>query len=588
MGLTDKEILEQAREHYKTADEGWRDIYRLALDDMRFAYNIDDGQWPDDVRRDRKGRPMLTINKLLKFVRRLRGEAAQNRPRISVIPVDDRADPPRAKLYDGLIRQIEYLSDAPVAYDTAYLGAVSGSVGFFRIVTEYEDEWSFNQDIRIKRITNPFSVHLDPAAREFTLTDGNFAFVEDYLTDKEFKRKFPAADPTNFRGGPGEGQGYDDWFSENKIRIAEYFYKDTRPAKIALVETLGADGKTWVRGPVELTKAAKEQLSVAVNQKLARVLDERDTTFTTVRWCKLNGAEVIEKRDWAGKHIPIIPMFGDEVVIDGKRHILSLIRDAKGPQQMYNYWSSAATETMALAPKVPFIVAAKQIEGFEPEWEDANTKNRMYIRYKPIPGLQKPSREQQIQIPTGIVAMMQNTAAELEDQLGLYEASKGAPSNERSGRAIMARVAQSDKGTFVFFDNEARAIIYAGRQLIDLIPKIYDTKRALQVRGEDGEPELVQVNVPTGRTRPDGQPELENDLTVGKYDLISTVGASYSSRRQEMVEMMIQSMQYAPQLAAVIAPLVFKYSDWPGANEVEAELKKLLAAMPAEATTGGT
>ena len=302
------------------------------------------------------------------------------------------------------------------------------------------------------------------------------------------------------------------------------------------------------------------------------ITKEREMDVEVVKWCKLNGAEILEESEWPTNDIPIIPMFGDEVVCDGKRYYISLARGAKGPQQMYNYWATAATETVALAPKMPFIVDHRQIKGFENEWEEANIKNRMYIRYNAVAGLNKPAREPQAQVPAAIMNMMQATAYDVEDHLGQYESSKGETSNERSGKAIMARVRQTDKGTYLFVDNSTRAKVAAGRQIIKLIPKIYDTQRAMRIRGEDGSEQLVQVNKPA--LMPNGQVGKENDLTVGQYDLIATVGASFSSKRMEMVEMMMQAMQYAPNLAMVIAPLMFKFSDMPGAQEIYAEVKK--------------
>jgi hypothetical protein len=286
----------------------------------------------------------------------------------------------------------------------------------------------------------------------------------------------------------------------------------------------------------------------------------------------MTGAEVLKEGDWPGKYIPIIPVFGDEIVVNGKRYYLSLIRGAKDPQRMYNYWATSATETVALAPKVPFIVDYRQIQGFENEWEESNRTNRTYIRYKTVAGLQKPSRERQAEVPTGIISMMNSTAFDIEDHLGRYESSAGAPSNERSGRAIATRIAQSDKGTFTFVDNMQRAIVFAGKQLIDLIPKIYDTPRTVPVMTDNGDVQLLQINQPVVSTT--GEVSVANDLTVGNYDLIARPGAFYGSRRMEMVTMMVEAMQYAPALAPIIAPLVFKYSDWPGSQEIHAKLQE--------------
>ena len=169
--MTSEQLLEEAKENYRTASEIWAPIYSLAKNDTQFVYDVGDGQWPEDVRRARESRPMITVNKLQKFVRQLRGDQMQNRPRVKVIPVDNSGDVIKAELYNSLIRMIEYRSSAEIAYDTAYANSIASSIGFFRLVTQYSDGNSFDQDIYIKRILNPLSVHFDPTATEFNYED---------------------------------------------------------------------------------------------------------------------------------------------------------------------------------------------------------------------------------------------------------------------------------------------------------------------------------------------------------------------------------------------------------------------------------
>jgi hypothetical protein len=556
------DIISEAKENYKTACEGWKDIYDSAREDLKFTYDVDSGQWPDNIKADRGNRPTITVNKLQKFVRQCRGDFSQNRPSMKVIPVDDKADVKMAELYNGILRQIEYTSNAPVIYDTAYSCSLAGSIGYFRISTEYTDDNSFDQEIKLKRILNPLSVHLDPFATEFNFEDAEYGFVEELLDNKLFERLYPKANKHEFKGEGNNLLG--EWMLQDKIKICEYFKKEYFTTKIGLV----SDG--------QIVKLDKKTIEL-INADGLKIIRERDVQEHRVKWYKINGAEILDETDWAGSGIPIIPMFGDEVVVDGKRYYLSLIRGAKGSQQMYNYWASAATENVMLTPKTPFIIDHRQIRGFESEWAEANLKPKMYLRYNAIAGINKPTREPQTQVPAAIIQMMQSTAYDIEDHLGRYEASKGAASNERSGKAIIARINQSDKGTFTFVDNASRAIIAGLRQIVDLIPKIYDTPRALNILGENGERGVAQVNQPA--VGANGEPAIANDLTVGKFDVIATVGASFGSKREEMVRMLIESMQYAPMLAPVIAPLIFKYSDWPGAQEVAAKIEQAVVAQ---------
>jgi hypothetical protein len=553
-----EDIIKEARERYKVAVDGWEHIYTSAKDDLQFTYDVGEGQWSDADRQKRAGRPCITVNKLQKFVRQLRGDFMQNRPSMKVIPVDDKADVQTCELYNGLIRQIEYLSNAPKVYDTAYAHSAACSIGYWRILTQYESEDSFNQEIRIKRILNPMSVHFDPFATEFNLEDAQYCFVEELVDKKDFERLYPKADVSDFSGESENLLG--SWLQEDKVRVCEYFYKEKVKKKIALL----SDGST-----VELSDKINAEL---IRRNGLFIIKEREVDTHVVKWCKLNGTEILEESEWAGSSIPIIPMFGDEVIVDGKRYYLSLIRGAKGSQQMYNYWASAATENLMLTPKTPFLVDHRQIKGFEEEWNDSNLTSRIYLRYNAIANLAKPSREPQTQVPQAIVQMMQSTAYDIEDHLGRYEASKGEAGNERSGKAIIARIAQSDKGTFTFVDNAANSIIAGLKQIVELIPKIYDTPRALNVLGENGERGLVPVNQPV--VGDSGEIVTQNDLTIGKYDVIASIGASFGSKREEMVKSMIEAMQYAPALAGVIAPLIFKYSDWPGAQEIAGKLEE--------------
>ena len=562
--MKDEELLLEAKDRYEVSSTGWSRIYNEFTDDMRFAYDVDGGQWPDEIRseRERSGRPINTVNKIQKFLRQIRGDQQQNRARIKTIPVDSKADVRMAGLYNDLIREIEYLSDASTVYDTAYACAIAGSIGYFRINTKYVDDLSFDQDITLQRIPNPVSIHFDPAAIGFMFEDAKYCFHEEWVDKKDFQKKYPSAGTQNF-GSADSGAGV--WLTDDQIQVMDYFYKE--PVVKKIVQLQGG----------EVIELSKEITPEYITTNGGIIIKERTVETHKVMLAKITGTDVLKKEEWPGKYIPIIPVLGDEIIVNGKKYYLSLIRGAKDPQRMYNYHASAATEAIGLAPKSPFIVDHRQIKGFETEWAEANRTNRMFIRYNAVAGLNKPSRESQTEVPAGIMAMMQSTAFDIEDHLGRYEASKGQASNERSMVAIRERNMQSDKGMFVFVDNLTRSIIYAGRQLIDLIPKIYDTQRALRDMDQAGNQSMVEVNTPV--MGPDGEIGVENDLTVGKYDLIATAGASYDSKRQEMVEMMVQAMQYAPDYAGLLVPLVFKYSDYPGSEEISAEITKGIQAM---------
>jgi hypothetical protein len=281
----------------------------------------------------------------------------------------------------------------------------------------------------------------------------------------------------------------------------------------------------------------------------------------------MSGAQVLETNDWAGKYIPIIPVYGDEIDVEGKRYFRSLIRDAKDAQRMFNYWRTTSTELVALAPKAPFIGPKGAFVTDSAKWETANTKTWPYIEFD---GPQAPQRQPFAGVPAGSLQEALNASDDMKAIMGMYDASLGARSNETSGKAIMARQREGDVATFHFIDNLARGIRHAGRVLIDLIPKIYDQPRVMRLMGEDGTPHVAQVNAP----QPDGSRLL--DLTLGKYDLTVNSGPSFTSRREEAATQMTELLRSFPQAAPFIGDILAKNLDWPGADEISKRLKAML------------
>jgi hypothetical protein len=541
-------------------------------------------QWPQDVLATRgsvqgqtvNARPCLTINKLPQHVRNVTNEQRQNRPSGKVIPADDRADPEVAEIFDGIVRHIEYMSDADVAYDTACDNQVTFGEGYIRLLTEYCDEDTFDQDIRIGRIRNAFSVYMDPMIQDPCGSDARYCFITQDITISEFERMFPDATPITTLRTQGVGDasmGY--WLNEDVIRIAEYFYVDEVKATLNLYP----GGMTAFKGSFE----ARQMEAMGMEP-----LRTRESSKRVVKWMKTNGFEVLEERDWVGKYIPVVRVVGNEFEVDGEIHISGLVRNAKDAQRMYNYWVSQEAEMLALAPKAPFIGYGGQFEGYEHQWKTANTQNWPYLEVNPDAtdgagnSFPLPQRAQPPMAQQGLIAAKMGASDDIKATTGQYDPSLGATSNERSGRAILARQAQSDTGTYHYVDNLARAIRHVTRQIIDMIPKIYDTQRIARIIGMDGQTSMAKINP----MQPEPVRELkdQNGITiekiynpgVGKYDVVVTTGPSYLTKRQEAMDAMSQILQGSPQLWAVAGDLFVKNMDWPGAEELAERLRKTI------------
>jgi hypothetical protein len=556
------------------------------LDDLRFYAGSPDNhwQWPADVLATRgavqgqtiNARPCLTINKLPQHVRQVTNDQRQNRPSGKVIPADDRADPQVAEIYNGMVRHIEYISDADVAYDTACENQVSYGEGYIRIITEYCDDNTFDQDIKIMRVRNSFSVYMDPTIQDPCGADAKWCFVTEDLQREEYERLFPDASPISSLQTLGIGdQSISIWINEDTVRIAEYYYIEYEKATLHLYP----GNITAFEGSPE----AKQLKMMGVKPVRTRQVDAK-----RVKWCKTNGYEFLEKSDWAGDYIPVVRVVGNEFEVDGKLYVSGLVRNAKDAQRMYNYWTSQEAEMLALAPKAPFIGYGGQFEGYEMQWKTANTQNWPYLEVNPdvTDGngavLPLPQRAPPPLPQTGLIQAKMGASDDVKSTTGQYDTSLGATSNERSGKAILARERQSDTGTYHYVDNLARAIRHVTRQLVGLIPKIYDTQRVARIIGLDGDTEMVKLD-PT-QQEPVKEIRDENNIVidkiynpgVGKYDVVVTTGPSYMTKRQEALDAMGMILQSNPQLWQVAGDLFIKNMDWPGAQEMAKRFEKII------------
>jgi hypothetical protein len=556
------------------------------IDDLRFYAGSPDNhwQWPADVLATRgavqgqtiNARPTLTINKLPQHVRQVTNDMRQNRPGAKVIPVDDNADVEVAEIFNGMIRHIEYISDADVAYDTACENQVSYGEGYITLMTEYCDENTFDQDIKIGRIRNSFSVYMDPLIQDPTGADAKYCFITEDLTKAEYERQYPDAAPISTLQSLGVGdQSISNWLNEDTVRIASYYYIDYDKTKLNLYP----GNQSAFEGTPE-DKMLKDMFGKPVKSRMS----ERPR----VMYCKINGYEILEQKEWAGKWIPVIRVIGNEFEVDGRIYISGLVRNAKDAQRMYNYWVSQEAEMLALAPKAPFIGYGGQFEGYEDKWKTANTNNWPYLEVNPdvTDGqgavLPLPQRAQPPMASSGLLQAKAGASEDIKSTTGQYNASLGMGSNERSGKAILARQREGDVGTFHYGDNLTRAVRHVARQLVDLIPKIYDTQRIARIIGEDGETKMVKIN-------PD-QPQPVNKIVneqgiviekiynpgVGKYDVVATTGPGYATKRQEALEAMAQLLQGNPQLWSVAGDLFVKNMDWPGAQEMSKRFAKTI------------
>lgn len=570
------DILSEAQEAFKLCEDRESENREAWLECTQFVAEPEKHQWPEAVRKRREeaGRPCMVIDKLGEVVRQVVNDARQNKPAIKVHPADDKADPKTAELINGLIRNIEVTSRADQAYDTALENAVTGGWGYLRVATEYTDDNSFDLDLRIKRVANPLSIYGDPYSVETDSSDWDTAFEAELLPKKQFEAQYKGADPVDW----SEFDGVEaPWCSEDQVMVARYWKREVTSHNLLML----SNGEAIREDVYAEQKAMYDSLGVAV------VGQPRPIRSHKVCHYLMTGAEVLEKGDWAGRYIPIVPVYGRDFNVEGRRVIRSLVRNALDAQRGYNFARSSVAELIGYAPKTPFIGQVGSFLTDKHKWDTANQESWPYIEHDgPVP----PQRQPFAGVPAGLTQEALNFADDIRTTTGIHQASLGIPSNETSGKAILARQREGDVSTFDFSDNLSRAIEHVGRILIDLIPVVYGPERIIRTLGLDG----AVATVPLGKPVVVGQQPAQQqdpatgqmievmqdithiyDLSLGKYDLTVETGPSYTTKREEAAEGMIELMRALPASAVVIGPRLAKALDWEGADEIAAEMKLL-------------
>jgi hypothetical protein len=568
---TDKDaLIKEAKAYLELCAKVDGDNRDAGLDDLR---KLAGDHWDDKDKRQREldRRPCLTINKLPTFLHQVTNDQRQNVPSIKVSPVDSNADIDTAETIQGMIRHIEYSSNADVAYDTAVNSAAAIGFGYFELIMDYCTPTSWDQDIKFHRIRNSFTVYMDPMSEEPDGSDQKRCMITSKMSRTDFKREYPDADASNegFPLGLGDSSN-SDWLGEDFVRIAKY-YRIEQMAATAVQLTNGETG--WKEDLVSMPPGVT-------------IKAERKSFRPKTMLYKITALDILESTEIKCQWIPVFPVYGDEIDLDGKVIRSGILRNAKDPSLMYDYWMTAATEEVAMRTRTPVVGAAGQFEGFEDDWEAANVRNIPFLEYNPtdLNGQLNPppQRQPMIDIPQGVLTMAMHANDNIKATTGLFDSSLGAMGNARSGLQERSQQRQGDMANFHFSDNLNRTVRHVGRCIISMIPNYYDAERIVRIMGEDDTIKPARINQPIPPEQQQPDPEtgaiktILNDMTVGEYDVTVSAGPSYSTLRQEAADSMIQFGKSWPKLMDIAGDKVVKAMDWPGATEISERIKKTI------------
>lgn len=585
----DQRIVQEAKGRFKRVEDYESDFWVLYVQDVKFALGDSDNgwQWPDDLRKDRETnkRPTLTVNKVGPLCRLITNDQRQNKSSVTIRPANDAASYDAAQIYEGLVRQIEYASNAQAIYDDVGDSQVEGGIGYCKVNTQYVDSdpppdadaASFDQECMIEPVPAHRNVYLDCDIKQKDGSDAEWAFIFDDVPDEEYDAQY--GDDV----APGAGDGLteaDNWTREGYTRVAEYYRIVKTPDE--LIWITDDDGNTSTFRKSEMPDAVRPLVSKLREEGDPERFKCRPVEKRQLEWYKIAGSRIVERRKLKGRYIPIARAVGIERVVDGKLVRKGHVRQLKDCQRMYNYNSSGQVEFGALQTKTPWVVAAASIQGQEQAWNNANRSNAAYLtfKHKDKDGDAMPA-PQRIDAPGTSPAFIQGMEIADKEMMmasGQFHDAQGKESNAISGKAIMQRQRQGDTATYHFIDGMALMIRHLGKILIDLIPLVYNTERVAQILGKDGKQQQVKID-PNAKQAYQKMEQDKDDIVAifnpgkGRYEVESDPGPSYATRRQEAWAAFVQIITGSPELINDIGDYMFQQADFPLADKIAERLR---------------
>jgi hypothetical protein len=565
LGITqDEKLLKEIRDNFDKDMAEWRPIRDEATTDMRYVAG---DPWDPIERKARKdeGRLCLSFDELGQYINQLVNSVKQNKRAIKVIPAGNGASDKTAEMRAGLIRQIEYRSNAQSAYTTGFENAVQRSYGFWRVITKYKDpRKTADRELRIQRIPNPDTVLLDQFCKEADCSDMEHAFVLESYTEEEFARKWPNAEKKSFDSA--DMALAPAWIKAGRVQVAEYWKVKHNKRVVADFPDGSVQPLDEIGSPAYDPKTRTLALSGAPPIQVigVREIDERSVCQYIT-----NGVEILEENDWPGTLIPIVPVYGKELYIDrgagAKRELMSLIRLARDPLTLYCSYRTQQAETAKMSPMTPWVGYEGQFDT-ETDWA---TLHKIPTAYAEVKAMLDASGQAVLPLPQrqtydppiqSLELGAEAARRAIQAAMGINALPTAAQrNNEKSGVALERISTQSAQGSFHFIDNFDIALELTGRILNELIDSVYDTEgREEGIRKPDDTYKIIKMN--TSQPYPDEAGNANHyPVSVGQHEVTISTGPSYQSQREEANAFMDTLANAHPELFARFADLAIKH-----------------------------
>lgn len=548
----------------------------MASEAVRFVHGRN-GQWEDDVfsaTGDKK--PRYTFDQASPVVNQIAGEIEQADFGIKVAPTGGEATEDLAKLYDGMIRNIQNVSEATKIYNAAGRKMVTSGIGGWRVKHDFVDADSFDMDLMITPLLDfGCRVWFDRTAKEQDKSDAKHCHVIQPMSLSDYNDKFPDGSESSVGLSICSTQNNVDFgYNADDIFIGQIYYKKEVKRTLVLMTdgSVREDNDDFKKIEDEL---AEKGITVDVDDNGERRERKRNKIVVMSRLFDANDW-LIEPEETVFSHVPVVPVYGNYDIEQNVTYYYGAVEKMMDPQRVMNYSLSREIEEGALAPRAKWWMTLKQMAGFEKTLATLNTNADPVQGYNHDP--EAPGAPQQsggAQINQGLRVLSESMSMMITKVAGLFSANMGDNPGLQSGVAIKSLQDKGDTGTVKYFSSLEVGICHTGKILVGAIPIVYDTKRQVRITQEDGTAEMTVVNdkifdEETNAFVP------SNDLSIGKYDVTCSAGPSFQNRQQEAVTGILEASQVNPAIMEVGGDILTRNMSFPGAEQISERLRAQL------------
>lgn len=532
----------------KEAQDSEQDL-REAAKEAQLFITAPNGQWEPEWYDKCRDKPRYTFDQTTPIVKQIYGDIRDSDFAVEVEPRDTNATKDYAQFREGLIRNIEKISNARYVYSNAAKNMVVGGIDHWLLETDYVDENSFDQDIFIKPIYNSaFRVWFDPAAQERDRSDAKYAFLLSSLTKNDYDEQFPEGSGL----GVGDSSQSEVYYEKaDQIEIGHMYYKKNKPKWLIKTNF----GRVFT---LEEYEEVRDALAMAGEYET----DRKQRTDTTVYMRKFDGGGwLADEEETVFDSIPIVPVYGNYNVIENKPIYHGAVMKLMDAQRVFNYSLSREIEEGALAPRAKLVMTPKQIEGHTDELRTINVNSTPVLLYNPDAEASPPYKIDGAQINQGLRVLSEGMRDIIGQNAGIFAAGMGDNPNLQSGVAIERLQDKSNNMIGDYIEAMEIAITRTAQLINEALPKVYTPERQVRIANADGTFDISVVGQVVGD-------KVINDLTRGKYDVTVSAAPSFASRQSETVNAFINLAQVDPSIMQIGSDVLLKNMRAAGMDEV--------------------